>query len=71
MQSVVAPLCEAVLFGWCLREGVRASVAISCSPPFNETIAQAHLFTACTFLHRTSQPKDPDFQGKKVEVVER
>ncbi len=32
MQSVVAPLCEAVLFGWCLREGVRASVAISCSP---------------------------------------
>ena len=35
MQSVVAPLCEAVLFGWCLREGVRASVAISCPPPFD------------------------------------
>lgn len=29
MQSVVAPLCEAVLFGWHLREGVRASVAES------------------------------------------
>ena len=37
----------------------------------DETIAQAHLFTACTFLHRTSQPKDPDFQGKKVEAVKR
>ena len=32
MQSVVAPLCEAVLFGWHLREGVRASVAGSCPP---------------------------------------
>ena len=72
MQSVVAPLCEAVLFGWHLRDVVRASVVGSYSlSPFNETIAQAHLFTACTFLHRTSQPKDPDFQGKKVEVVKR
>lgn len=34
-------------------------------------VAQSHLFTACTFLHRTSQPKDPDFQGKKVEAVKR
>ena len=36
MQSVVAPLCEAVLFGWHLREGVRASVAGSYSLPFNK-----------------------------------
>ena len=35
MQSVVAPLCEAVLFGWHLREGVRASVAGSYSLYFN------------------------------------
>jgi len=34
MQSVVAPLCDAVLFGWRLREVVRASVAGSCPPPF-------------------------------------
>ena len=33
MQSVVALLCEAVLFGWHLREGVRASVVGSYSPP--------------------------------------
>jgi len=36
-----------------------------------ETIAQGHLFTACTFLLRTSQPKDPDFRGKKVRVMKR
>ena len=35
MQSVVAPLCEAVLFGWHLREGVRASVAGIYSLRFN------------------------------------
>ena len=35
MQSVVAPLCEAVFFGWHLREGVRASVAGSHSLHFN------------------------------------
>ena len=36
-----------------------------------ETIAQGHLFTACTFLLRTSQPKDSDFRGKKVRVMKR
>ena len=35
MQPVVAPLCEAVLFGWCLWEVVRASVAGSYSLHFN------------------------------------
>jgi len=36
-----------------------------------ETIAQVHLFTACTFLLRTSQPKDSDFRGKKIRVMKR
>ena len=35
-----------------------------------ETIAQGHLFTACTLLFRTSQPKDSDFRGKKVSNEE-
>ena len=30
-----------------------------------ETITQGHLFTACTLLIQTSQPKDSDFRGKK------
>ena len=34
---------------------------------YEETIAQGHLFTACTFLLRTSQPKDSDFRGKGEE----
>ena len=36
-----------------------------------ETIAQGHLFIACTLLLRTSQPKAPDFRGKKVRVMKR
>ena len=37
----------------------------------NETIAQGHLFTACTFLLQTSQPKDLDLRGKKARVMKR
>ena len=62
MQSVVAPLCEAVLFGWCLREGVRASVAISCPP---------HLIGLVVYLcgRRVSYPSsggDVRFSSRKV-----
>ena len=64
MQSVVAPLCEAVLFGWCLREGVRASVAISCPPP-------PHLIGLVVYLcrRRVSYPSsvgDVRFSSRKV-----
>ena len=36
-----------------------------------ETIAQGHLFTACTLLIQTSQPKDSDFRGKKVQAMKK
>ena len=37
----------------------------------SETITQGHLFTACTSLLRTSQPKDFDFRREKVRVMKR
>ena len=43
-----------------------ASSTGSHHPPI-ETIAQDHLFTACTFLLRTSQPKASDFRGRRYE----
>ena len=36
-----------------------------------ETIAQGYFFTACTLLLQTSQPKDFDFRGKKVQAVKK
>ena len=50
-------------------QGVPASP--TASPIHPETIAQGHLFTAYTFLLRTSQPKASDFRGKKVRVMKR
>ena len=63
MQSVVAPLCEAVLFGWRLRGGVRASVAGSYPPP--------HLIRLVVYLcrRRVSYPSsvgDVRFSSRKV-----
>ena len=41
------------------------------SRPHEETIAQGQLFTACTLLRQTSQPKDSDFRGKKVQAMKK
>ena len=44
---------------------------VASTHPQYETIAQGDLFTACTFLLQTSQPKASDFQGKKVQIMKR
>ena len=46
-------------------------IPIFTSRSHEEPIAQGHIFTACTFLLRTSQPKASDFRGKRVRVMKR
>ena len=49
---------------------VRTTIPSKCKPLL-ETIARGHLFTACTFLLRTSQPKASDLRGKNVRVMKK
>ena len=46
-------------------------ISIFTSRSHEETIVQGHLFTAYTFLLRSSQPKASDYRGRKVRAMKK